>query len=80
LEFRDNSLTVNGRAYKGDKVALMAIFPHPENPNRYVAVHGGITPDAVTWGSHFSLNLLPDFIVYNRGDLLDWGFWNNEWK
>ena len=80
LEFRDDSLTVNGRAYKGDKVALMAIFPHPENPNRYVAVHGGITPDAVTWGSHFSLNLLPDFIVYNRGDLLDWGFWNNEWK
>jgi hypothetical protein len=80
LSFKKGSLTVNDRVYKGDKVALMAIFPHPENPDRYVAVHGGVTPDALTWGSHFNLNLLPDFIVYNGGDLLDWGFWNNEWK
>ena len=58
----------------------MAIFPHPENPDRYVAVYGGVTPDALTWGSHLNLNLLPDFIVFNGGDLLDWGFWNNEWK
>jgi pimeloyl-ACP methyl ester carboxylesterase len=80
LEFQKASLTVNGRVYEGDKVALMALFPHPENPDRYVAVHGGVTPDAITWGSHLNLNLLPDFIVYNGGDLLDWGFWNNEWK
>ena len=80
LEFQEASLTVNGRVYKGDKVALVVVFPHPENPDRYVAVHGGVTPDALTWGSHLNLNLLPDFIVYNGGDLLDWGFWNNEWK
>jgi predicted esterase len=80
LEFQEAALTVNGRVYEGDKVALMAIFPHPENPDRYVAVHGGITPDAITWGSHLNLNLLPDFIVYDGGNLLDWGFWNNEWK
>jgi pimeloyl-ACP methyl ester carboxylesterase len=80
LSFEKGLLTVNERNYKGDKVALMAIFPHPENPDRYVGVHGGVTPDALTWGSHLNLNLLPDFIVYNGGNLLDWGFWNNDWK
>jgi hypothetical protein len=31
----------------------------------YVAVHGGATPDAVTWGSHLDMQLLPDYIAYN---------------
>ena len=61
-------------------VAVFVVLPHPENPDRYVAVHGGVTPDAITWGSHLDMQLLPDYIAYNGGDLLDWGFFDNRWK
>lgn len=80
ISFHENSVTVADKTFEGDQVAVFAIFPHPENPNRYVAVHGGVTPDAVTWGSHLDMQLLPDFIAYNGGELLGWGFWDNHWN
>ena len=80
LEFGKNSITVAGKTFGGERVAVFVVFPHPENPNRYVAVHGGVAPDAITWGSHLDMQLLPDYIVYNGGELLDWGFFDNRWK
>ncbi len=80
ISFDKDSVTVADKTFEGDKVAVFAIFPHPENPDRYVAVHGGVTPDAVTWGSHLDMQLLPDYIAYNGGELLGWGFWDNRWK
>ena len=59
---------------------MFAAFPHPDNPERYVAVHGGPAGDALTFGSHIDMQLLPDFLVYDGGRLLDWGFFDNEWK
>ena len=43
-------------------------------------MHGGASADAIAWGSHLDLALLPDFIVYARGEVLDWGFWGNDWR
>ncbi|MHC4403063.1 MAG: carboxylesterase family protein [Planctomycetota bacterium] len=80
LQFGEDSITVAGRTFEGDKVAVFAVFQHPENPDRYVAVHGGVTPDAVTWGSHLDMQLLPDYLAYNGGELLGWGFLDNRWK
>ena len=80
LAFHEKSIDLFDKTFTGEKVAVFAVFPHPENPDRYVAVHGGVTPDAVTWGSHLDMQLLPDFIAYSGGDLLAWGFWNNNWK
>ena len=59
---------------------MFAVFPHPDNPGRYIAVHGGITPDALCWGNYLNLQLLPDYLVYEGGKMLDWGFWDNAWK
>jgi len=80
LAFHEKSIDLFDKTFTGEKVAVFAVFPHPENPDRYIAVHGGVTPDAVTWGSHLDMQLLPDFIAYSGGDLLAWGFWNNNWK
>jgi hypothetical protein len=74
------TLRVAGKTYTEDGAAVFAIFPHPQNDQRYAAVHGGVTPDAITWGSHLDMMLLPDYIVYARGEILDWGFWNNAWR
>jgi hypothetical protein len=27
-----------------------------------------------------SFQLLPDYVVFNGGKMLDWGFWDNAWK
>ena len=79
VEFDGKVIRIGGRTYAGDQTTVFAVLPHPENPNRYVAVHGGVTPDAITYGSHIDLGLLPDYIVYSGGKVLDWGFWNNHW-
>ena len=80
VAFGRNELQLAGRSFTADGVAVFAIFPHPENPDRCIAVHGGSTPDAICWGSHLDMHLLPDYLVYARGEVLEWGFWNNEWK
>lgn len=80
IRFDNGSVELAGRTYEGDRVSVFAIFPHPLNPDRYISVHGGVTPDAVTWGSHLDMQLLPDYIVYSKGEVLDWGFWGNDWR
>jgi hypothetical protein len=39
-----------------------------------------VAPEAITWGSHLSVQLLPDYVVYDGGRMLDWGFWDNAWS
>jgi len=80
ISFGATTIQVSDKTYSGDIVCVFAVFPHPQNPDRLVAIHGGVTPDAVTWGSHLDMQLLPDYLAYNGGDLLDWGFWNNDWQ
>lgn len=80
LAFDGTTLRLADRVYTAKRAAVFAVFPHPRNPERYVAVHGGVTPDAICWGSHLDMNLLPDYMVYSEGELLDWGFWGNDWK
>ena len=80
LAFDGTAIQVSDKSYKAERAAVFAIFPHPRNPERYVAVHGGVTPDAVSWGSHLGMQLLPDYLVYSRGEALDWGFWGDNWR
>ena len=80
LTFDDKTIHLSDKLYTADRVAIFAVFPHPTNSERYVAVHAGVTPDAICWGSHLDMQLLPDYIVYSGGQLLDWGFWGNDWK
>ena len=80
VRFEPVGVRLHGRLFRGANAAVFAIFPHPGNPARYVAVHGGVSEDAVTYGSHLNLLLLPDYIVYDGGQALAWGFWDNAWK
>ncbi len=79
VAFTASGLELGGRSYAGSRVAAFAIFPHPGNPERYVAVHGGTAPDAICWGSHLDMMLLPDYLVYDGGEVLDWGYFGNDW-
>lgn len=79
LDVGEASLTLAGKQYKGERVACLAILPHPDG-NRYVAVLAGCQPDAITWASHLNLQLLPDYFVFDGGKTLEWGFFDNHWR
>ena len=78
--FEGDTIRLCDRTYTAEGCAAFAIFPHPSNPDRYMAVHGGASPDAICWGSHLDMHLLPDYMVYAREAVVDWGFWNNQWQ
>jgi len=80
VTFGDRGVRLGDRTFEGERTAIFAVFPHPENPERYVAVHGGVSPDAVCWGSHLDMGLLPDYLVYDEGKAMEWGFFGNEWR
>jgi hypothetical protein len=75
----ERSLTLAGKTYEGENVACITILPHPDG-TRYVAVLAGCSPDAITWASHLNLQLLPDYLVFDRGQTIDWGFFDNHWQ
>jgi len=80
VKFERNAIRLRGKRYAGEGASVFAIFPHPENAQRYVAVHGGITPDAIMQSAYIHMGLLPDYFVYSGPDNLGWGFWGNTWK
>jgi hypothetical protein len=59
---------------------VIAIRPRPDGGDRYLAIHGGTSPDAITWGAHLHWHLLPDWLVYDRDAVLGWGFFDNDWR
>ena len=50
--------------------------PYPE---RYAVVWTGTNPETLIQGSHLHLQLLPDYIVWTKGEILESGFLNNDW-
>ncbi len=67
------------RVFDGDHVGFMCLFPHPENPDRYLAMVGGNSPEALAGCTHLNLQLLPDYLVW-QGARSWWGFFGNDWR
>jgi hypothetical protein len=80
MQFKRNEIVLGGKSFQGEDLAAAATFPHPQNPERYLAVLGGVSFDAISWGSHLNLALLPDYLVFNRDQVIDWGFFDNHWR
>jgi len=79
LEFGDGWLEVGGRRFLGRALGVSACFPSPANPDRYVLVWGGTTPEALTGATHLNLQLLPDYLVWDGEEVLEWGFMDGDW-
>ena len=60
--------------------SIIAALPHPDEPPRYLAIHGGTSPDAITAGAHLHWQLLPDYLVYDARRALAWGHFGNDWE
>jgi pimeloyl-ACP methyl ester carboxylesterase len=71
---------VGERTFSQDGLGLIALVPHPDGSHRYLGMHSGSSPDAITSGSHLNWQLLPDYLVYDAGHALEWGFFDNQWR
>jgi hypothetical protein len=79
VAFGKGKLMLGGKTFAGENLACFAIFPHPDG-QRYVGLLAGNEADAITWGSRIGLQLLPDYLVFDRARVVEWGFWNNQWR
>ena len=79
IGFAPGKLSLGGKTYLGEHLACYALFAHPDG-GRYVAILAGNEPETVCWGSRVGLQLLPDFVVFAKEKVVEWGFWNNEWR
>lgn len=79
ISFGQGKLTLGGKTFTGEHLACFAVFPHPDG-KRYVGLLAGNEPDAITWGCRVGLQLLPDYLVFDHARVVDWGFWNNQWR
>jgi len=79
LEAGPDGVRIAGRAFEGPDVGFACIFPHPDNPDRYLAVVSGNSPEAIAGSAYLNLQLLPDYLVW-RGSDAEWGFFGNDWR
>ena len=80
LGFGKGRIEVGGKTYRGENLGVSACFPSPANPERLLLVTGGVTPEAITGATHFGLQLLPDYLVWDGDQVLDYGFFGNDWQ
>ena len=80
LSFASDSITLGGKQFEGKGLGLAACFPSPLNPERYAVAIGGISPDSITNGTHLNLQLLPDYLVWNGDQVLEFGHFDGSWR
>ena len=80
LEFGDSEIRLAGKTYHGKHLGVSACFPSPANPDRLVLITGGVTPGAIAGATHLHLQLLPDYLVWDGDQMLDYGFFDNAWR
>lgn len=59
VQFAPGAITIGKHTWHGEKICIIAALPWPgageDGPDRYLAVHGGVTPDATTYGGAHAL-------------------------
>lgn len=90
IRLRATQVEVGERKLTGDDIGVKMIYPNPLNPNRYVLVNAGATPDVVGWFPRLGDPLydpLPDYVVFRKNDLeqdrhrvLEAGYFDGEWR
>ena len=79
-KFDGKRLAFRDKIYEGPGVGFCALMPSPFREDRYVLTVGGLSPEAITGSSHLNLQLLPDYVIWDGGRVLDWGFFDGHWR
>ena len=66
LVFEDGAIVVGACRHAGEDVGVSAILPNPDDAAFSVVVHAGVGAPG-TLGARYLPEILPDFVVYDRG-------------
>jgi hypothetical protein len=80
VRFSPGAIHLGERSFEGPRAAIITVLPHPDGTERYLAIHGGTTADAITIGAHLHWQMLPDWLAYDGGKVLGWGYFDNQWR
>lgn len=91
VSFESDAIVMAGRRYEGADVGVSLIYPHPEDAEQYVVLHGGVTFRGTLYSRHLP-RLAPDFLIYDAGinnarggellddrTVLEGGFFDDDW-
>lgn len=79
-ESTGSSFRLNGKRYDDPADAVMILYPNPEAPRRYLLVISSNSPAGLAAASRIETAWLPDFIVFNQSQVLDWGYFGSDWQ
>ena len=90
IKWKEDQFTFQEKSYSRDTHALAMVFPNPLNPDRYIVLNSGLTfredhdktnsqqnPKLPDWAI-IGLEKLPDETA--PGEILEAGFFSEEWK
>jgi pimeloyl-ACP methyl ester carboxylesterase len=64
IVWTDEAITVGGRRFDANGHALVAVYPNPKNPNRYVVINSGVTfRESSNTTNSRQIAMLPDWAV-----------------
>lgn len=80
LEIGNGEIRLGEKTFRGKHLGVSACFRSPRARDRIVVVTAGVTPEALTGATHLNLQLLPDYLVWDGDQVLDYGFSGNAWE
>jgi hypothetical protein len=90
IRWDEKQIDAGQKQYASDKHALIAIYPNPQNPNRYVVLNSGFTFREYAYLNNArQVPMLPDWAVVDLstppnsvwpGKIVDADFFNEQWK
>jgi len=80
VKFGDGYLELCGKRYEGEDVCIVCVLPRPDDKPGYFGIIGGVSSQSICWASHLGLQLLPDYLIFDQGKVLDWGFFDADWS
>ena len=74
MKVTDKEISVGQVKAAGDKLGLLAVYPNPLNPQRYVLVWVGKVGRFIGWYQ-------PDFLIFSEGKKsLAGGYFDRRWQ
>ncbi|HEY2415708.1 MAG TPA: prolyl oligopeptidase family serine peptidase [Pirellulaceae bacterium] len=90
IEWKRQAITVGNRKYPADKHALIAVYPNPLNPSRYIVLNSSFTfRDYAYLNNARQVPMLPDWAVVDLttppnsvwpGKIADADFFDERWR
>lgn len=85
VHFEPGGIKSGRRFVSGKDLGIIVVYPNPLNPEKYVVILGGQSPETIRKAVE-NRRYAPDYVIFDdstdfgKSDtVLDWGYFNNSW-